>query len=204
MLALVVVVPIAITAVWWRYGGGEEFEDLTTHPELPASALERVADLSMPPGNIAVSADGRVFFTFHPEASPPVQVAERWSLARLRKMRFFGLGALNQAIRGLLDELNDEGLTLVVVTHDIAVARRADRILVLVDGRVRKRLAGSEVHEVLALLGGEEDEGREEQEPAGGAGSVHGGGVLDHRKNLKLNITRLACPRWPSLSSRVP
>lgn len=36
-----------------------------------------------------------------------VQVAERWILARLRKMRFFGLGALNQAIRGLLDELND-------------------------------------------------------------------------------------------------
>ena len=36
-----------------------------------------------------------------------VQVAERWILARLRKMRFFGLAALNQAIRELLDELND-------------------------------------------------------------------------------------------------
>jgi transposase len=37
-----------------------------------------------------------------------VQVAERWILARLRKMQFFGLAALNQAIRGLLDELNRE------------------------------------------------------------------------------------------------
>jgi transposase len=36
-----------------------------------------------------------------------VQVAERWILARLRKMRFFGLGAVNQAIWGLLEELND-------------------------------------------------------------------------------------------------
>ncbi len=57
----------------------------------------------------------------------------------------------------LLDELNDDGLTLVVVTHDIAVARRADRILVLVDGQVRKRLRRSEIHEVMALLGGDED-----------------------------------------------
>jgi len=36
-----------------------------------------------------------------------VQVAERWILARLRNMQFFGLAALNQAIRARLDELND-------------------------------------------------------------------------------------------------
>ncbi len=45
----------------------------------------------------------------------------------------------------LLDRLNEEGITLVVVTHDPSVARRADRVIVLVDGRVARRLAGSEV-----------------------------------------------------------
>ncbi len=35
-----------------------------------------------------------------------VQVAQRWSLARLRNLRFFSLADLNAAIRRLLDELN--------------------------------------------------------------------------------------------------
>ncbi len=37
----------------------------------------------------------------------------------------------------LLEGLNREGLTLVVVTHDSAVARRAGRRLRLADGVVR-------------------------------------------------------------------
>ncbi len=45
----------------------------------------------------------------------------------------------------LLDRMNEEGITLVVVTHDPSVARRAGRVIVLVDGRVARRLAGSEV-----------------------------------------------------------
>jgi len=36
-----------------------------------------------------------------------VQVVERWILARLRNRKFFGLADLNQAIRKLLEELND-------------------------------------------------------------------------------------------------
>jgi putative ABC transport system ATP-binding protein len=48
-------------------------------------------------------------------------------------------------ILDLLDGLNDRGLTLVVVTHDPAVARRADRIVVMVDGRIARRLAGEDV-----------------------------------------------------------
>ncbi len=67
---------VLVLGLWVRYGGGEHFEDRTTEPELPASALEVVADLDWPPGNIAVSAEGRVFFSFHPEAGPPLQVAE--------------------------------------------------------------------------------------------------------------------------------
>jgi putative ABC transport system ATP-binding protein len=45
----------------------------------------------------------------------------------------------------LLEGMNAEGITLVVVTHDPKVARRAGRVLVLVDGRIARRLAGREV-----------------------------------------------------------
>lgn len=38
-----------------------------------------------------------------------VQVVERWVLARLRKRRFFSLAELNQAIRELLEVLNNRG-----------------------------------------------------------------------------------------------
>ena len=54
--------------------------------------------------------------------------------------------ASGRQILDLLDRMNhDDGITLVVVTHDPSVARRADRVIVLVDGRVARRLAGSEV-----------------------------------------------------------
>ena len=55
-------------------------------------------------------------------------------------------------ILDLLDRMNEEGITLVVVTHDPSVARRADRIVVLVDGRIVRRLAGSEVAGTVDLF----------------------------------------------------
>lgn len=81
LLLALILVPLLLLALLagalkWRYGGGEAFPDRGTEPAMPASALEVVADLPSPPGNIAVSADGRVFFTFHPEAKPAVNVAE--------------------------------------------------------------------------------------------------------------------------------
>jgi sugar lactone lactonase YvrE len=57
-------------------GGRTRLEDRTTSPEVPSSAIEKVVDLDYPPGNIAVSAGGRVFFTLHPDGSPPTQVHE--------------------------------------------------------------------------------------------------------------------------------
>lgn len=59
-----------------RYGGGEVFPDRSGTPQLTEGALEKVADLDFPPGNIAVSKDHRVFFSFHPEGFPPYNVAE--------------------------------------------------------------------------------------------------------------------------------
>lgn len=55
-------------------------------------------------------------------------------------------------ILGVLDRMNDRGLTLLVVTHDPKVARRADRIIVLIDGRVAKRVSGDEISQVMEIL----------------------------------------------------
>ncbi len=60
--------------------------------------------------------------------------------------------ASGRQILELLERLNDEGLTLIVVTHDPAVAARADRVIVMVDGRVARRLAGSEVARTADLF----------------------------------------------------
>ena len=53
-------------------------------------------------------------------------------------------GALNSAtalqILDLLGEIHTSGTTLVMVTHDSQVAARADRVLVLVDGRITEDL----------------------------------------------------------------
>lgn len=58
------------------YGGGAEFPDRNTAPELTDGVLETVAELDTPPGNIAVSEDGQVFFSLHPEARPKTKVAK--------------------------------------------------------------------------------------------------------------------------------
>lgn len=76
VLAVAVLLLAGVAAVYFRYGGGQPFPDRTTAPTLAETALETVADLDWPPGNIAVAPDGRVFFTFHPEAGPPLQVVE--------------------------------------------------------------------------------------------------------------------------------
>lgn len=57
----------------------------------------------------------------------------------------------------LLEQMNAAGLTLIVVTHDPAVARRARRVLVLKDGRVVYRGAGSRIHEAVELLSAAEN-----------------------------------------------
>jgi putative ABC transport system ATP-binding protein len=51
----------------------------------------------------------------------------------------------------LLERLHAGGLTLVVVTHDPAVGRRAQRVLVMEDGRIARRLRPDEL---VATIGG--------------------------------------------------
>ena len=61
-----------------RYGGGADFPPGPTGglPLLPDSALEVVANLPTPPGNIAVGGENRVFVSLHPEAKPDWKIVE--------------------------------------------------------------------------------------------------------------------------------
>lgn len=51
-------------------GGGDPYPDLSGPPLLSEGALERVLSYSEPIGNVAVAADGQVYFTAHPEGRP--------------------------------------------------------------------------------------------------------------------------------------
>lgn len=53
----------------------------------------------------------------------------------------------------LLDRLNDEGLTVLVVTHDPRVAHRADRTLILGDGEIVRRARREELATALVEWG---------------------------------------------------
>jgi putative ABC transport system ATP-binding protein len=50
-----------------------------------------------------------------------------------------------QQIMELLESLNARGLTILVVTHDPKTARRANRVIVLADGQIVKRVKGEEL-----------------------------------------------------------
>lgn len=68
---------VVITVVKVVFGGGTRFPYRDAGPALvDARALETVAELPTPPGNIAVSAEGRVFVTLHPEARPAWKLVE--------------------------------------------------------------------------------------------------------------------------------
>ena len=66
----------------------------------------------------------------------------------------------------LLDRLNADGITLLVVTHDPNVARRADRVITLVDGRIVNRMPGSALGEVNPFVAAEETEHEGHEETA--------------------------------------
>jgi sugar lactone lactonase YvrE len=70
LVALAGVLVLVALGFRLRYGGGEPYRDLTSTPLLPESELEVAASYHEPIGNVAVSDDGRVFFTAHPEARP--------------------------------------------------------------------------------------------------------------------------------------
>jgi sugar lactone lactonase YvrE len=76
LIALVALLGACALGVRLRYGGGDVFPDRSPPPVSPAPALEVVAELPLPPGNVAVAADGRVFFTMHPDGGPKEKLVE--------------------------------------------------------------------------------------------------------------------------------
>lgn len=70
-VAIVMFLGLLVAVLYSRYGGGEAFPPRRSAAMLPEDALELVAELPEPPGNIAVSRDNRIFLTIHPESKPP-------------------------------------------------------------------------------------------------------------------------------------
>ncbi len=64
--------------------------------------------------------------------------------------------ASGRQVLQLLVRMNEQGLTLIVVTHNPEVARQADRVLVLIDGRITHRLSGAEVGRVAGFVDSEQ------------------------------------------------
>jgi putative ABC transport system ATP-binding protein len=58
----------------------------------------------------------------------------------------------------VLERMNAEGLTLIVVTHDPQVGRRADRVLRMLDGRIVERVRGEDLAGVLRIAARGEEE----------------------------------------------
>ena len=62
--------------------------------------------------------------------------------------------ASGRVVLELLERLNAGGMTLIVVTHDPEIARRARRVIILEDGRIVNRLPGRDLVTLAeALLG---------------------------------------------------
>lgn len=77
-LFLLFVSLIATITLRVRYGGGEPYPDISTDPILDANVLEEVLSYDEPIGNVAISADGRIFFTVHPESRPQGNKLLEW------------------------------------------------------------------------------------------------------------------------------
>ena len=69
-LVLVLVGAIAAGGLRLYFGGGTPYANLTEAPAIGEPGLETVLEHPDPIGSVAVSADGRVFFTSHPLARP--------------------------------------------------------------------------------------------------------------------------------------
>ncbi len=78
LLALLVLIVAALGFIYLKHGTGQMYPDTSTAPLRPTADLQAAAMLEMPPGNVTVSADGRVFFNTHPFAQ-----AQRFDLPTL-------------------------------------------------------------------------------------------------------------------------
>lgn len=76
IIGLLVILSVSLLLIRHTYVETGVFPDRSSMPLLASTEMELVAALPLPPGNIAVADNGEVFFTFHPEASPSINVAK--------------------------------------------------------------------------------------------------------------------------------
>jgi hypothetical protein len=69
-LTLTVLIIALCVTVYTLFGGGKPYADLSGPPLLPQGTIEAAVISDRPIGNAAVSADGRIFYTIHPESNP--------------------------------------------------------------------------------------------------------------------------------------
>ena len=75
---LIVLIVALLGTVYAFFGRGVDYVDLTTEPILPQGTIEAAVVSDRPVGNAAVSADGRIFFTIHPESNPEPPYLHEW------------------------------------------------------------------------------------------------------------------------------
>jgi sugar lactone lactonase YvrE len=68
LMLLIALVIVLLAVVRVRYGGGSAYPDVSTPPLIGESAMEKLVTLNYPPGNVAMAADSRIFFNYHPFA----------------------------------------------------------------------------------------------------------------------------------------
>jgi sugar lactone lactonase YvrE len=67
---LAFIVLLLAGSAYWLFGGGAPYPDLSGSPRLPDGTIEAAVVSERPIGNATVSADGRIFYTIHPESNP--------------------------------------------------------------------------------------------------------------------------------------
>jgi sugar lactone lactonase YvrE len=84
--SLLALVLIFLSWFWIKYGGsGITFNYKPTEALWPTDSMQIVATLPEPPGNIAISHDGRIFCTYHAEGRPKTKV---WELVNGKPVAF--------------------------------------------------------------------------------------------------------------------
>jgi sugar lactone lactonase YvrE len=58
---------LILFVVWFKlsFGGGKSYPDISTAPMIPAERISAPIQLPFPPGMVAASPDGRIFYTYH-------------------------------------------------------------------------------------------------------------------------------------------
>jgi sugar lactone lactonase YvrE len=111
---LVLLAAVALT-FRLRYGGGQPYPDVTAGiaPLLPDAALEPVVVSEEPIGNVAVTPDGRVFYTIHPESRPTGARLLEWKDGKATPWPSVAM----QARLGLVLGLATDGRQLWAIEH---------------------------------------------------------------------------------------